>query len=170
MCLPTPTEEADGNGYGAIAGRGGPSRPPPRASVNLVLPLLLTGVSLHPPAPKGGPTSTSADVSVPRPRTHDDRTGRVFPDHLITCARGKRGRTQSRLTSEQLSRARFRLTGMRQFRAGRPHERTTPDNGSFRNGAHKVEGVQLQGFGSSHTCRHSWQRRTESGVRLTYLL
>ena len=26
-------EEADGNGYGAIAGRGGPSRPPPRASV-----------------------------------------------------------------------------------------------------------------------------------------
>ena len=28
--------------------------------------------------------STSADVSVPRPRTHDDRTGRVFPDHLIT--------------------------------------------------------------------------------------
>ena len=25
-CLPTPTEEADGNGYGVIAGRGGPSR------------------------------------------------------------------------------------------------------------------------------------------------
>ena len=24
-CLPTPTEEADGNGYGVIAGRGGPS-------------------------------------------------------------------------------------------------------------------------------------------------
>ena len=47
-CLPTPTEEADGNGYGVIAGRGGPSRPPPRASVNLV-PLLLTGVRLHPP-------------------------------------------------------------------------------------------------------------------------
>ena len=23
-CLPTPTEEADGNGYGAITGRGGP--------------------------------------------------------------------------------------------------------------------------------------------------
>jgi hypothetical protein len=36
-----------------------------RVSVNLV-PLLLTGVSLHPPAPKGGPTRTSADVSVPR--------------------------------------------------------------------------------------------------------
>jgi hypothetical protein len=33
---------------------------------------------------QGGPTRTSADVSVPRPRTHDDRTGRVFPDHLIT--------------------------------------------------------------------------------------
>ena len=63
--LPTPTEEADGNGYGAITGRGGPSRPPSRVSVNLV-PLLLTGVSLHPPAPKGGPTRTSADVSVPR--------------------------------------------------------------------------------------------------------
>ena len=28
-CLPTPTEEADGNGYGAITGRWGPSRPPP---------------------------------------------------------------------------------------------------------------------------------------------
>ena len=27
---------------------------------------------------------SSADVSVPRQRTHDDRTGRVFPDHLIT--------------------------------------------------------------------------------------
>ena len=48
-CLPTTTEEADGNGYNVIAGRGGPSRPPPRASVNLV-PLLLTGVRLHPPA------------------------------------------------------------------------------------------------------------------------
>ena len=32
----------------------------------------------------GGPTRSSADFSVPRPRTHDDRTGRVFPDHLIT--------------------------------------------------------------------------------------
>ena len=31
-----PTEEADGNGYGAITGQGGPSRPPPRVSVNLV--------------------------------------------------------------------------------------------------------------------------------------
>ena len=50
-------------------------------SVNLV-PLLLTGVRLR--IRQGGPTRTSADVSVPRPRTHDDRTGRVFPDHLIT--------------------------------------------------------------------------------------
>ena len=25
VCLPTPTEEADENGYGVIAGRGGPS-------------------------------------------------------------------------------------------------------------------------------------------------
>ena len=32
----------------------------------------------------GGPTRSSADFSVPRPRTHDDRTGRGFPDHLIT--------------------------------------------------------------------------------------
>ena len=47
-CLPTPTEEADGNGYGVITGRGGPSRPPPRVSVNLV-PLLWTGVRHHPP-------------------------------------------------------------------------------------------------------------------------
>ena len=47
-CLPTPTEEADGNGHGVIAGRGGPLRPPPRASVKLV-PLLWTGVRLHPP-------------------------------------------------------------------------------------------------------------------------
>ena len=31
-----------------------------------LVPLLLTGVSLHPLAPKGGPTRTSADVSVPR--------------------------------------------------------------------------------------------------------
>jgi hypothetical protein len=48
-------------------------------------------VQLHPPAPKGGPTSSSADVSVPRPRTHDDRTGRVFPDHLITTDQGRPG-------------------------------------------------------------------------------
>ena len=67
-CLPTPTEEADGNGYGVIAGRGGPSSLEAAAQskrVNLV-PLLLTGVRLHTPAPKGGPTSTSADASVPR--------------------------------------------------------------------------------------------------------
>ena len=31
-CLPTPTEEADGNGYGVIAGWRGPPRPPLRAS------------------------------------------------------------------------------------------------------------------------------------------
>ena len=62
-CLPTPTEEADGNGYGAITGRGGPSRPPPRASVNLV-PLLLRPAfdSIR----QGGPTRNSADASVPR--------------------------------------------------------------------------------------------------------
>ena len=35
-------------------------------SERYLVPLLLTGVSLHPPAPKGGPTRTSADVSVPR--------------------------------------------------------------------------------------------------------
>jgi hypothetical protein len=27
---------------------------------------------------------TYLPVRVPRPRTHDDRAGRVFPDHLIT--------------------------------------------------------------------------------------
>jgi hypothetical protein len=35
-------------------------------SKRYLVPLLLTGVSLHPPAPKGGPTRTSADASVPR--------------------------------------------------------------------------------------------------------
>ena len=72
-CLPTPTEEADGNGYGVIAGRGGPSRPPPRASVNLV-PLLLTGVRLHPP----GRTDKNLCRCFGAPAC------RVFPDHLIT--------------------------------------------------------------------------------------
>ena len=79
-CLPTPTEEADGNGYGVIAGRRGPSRPPPRASVNLV-PLLLTGVRLHPP----GRTDKHLCRCFGAPATHARRPhGRVFPDHLIT--------------------------------------------------------------------------------------
>ena len=50
-CLPTPTEEVDGNGYGVIAGRGGglrSGRRPEQALINLV-PLLWTGVRLHPP-------------------------------------------------------------------------------------------------------------------------
>ena len=51
----------DGNGYGAIAGRGGPPRPPPRASVNLV-PLLWTAFDTIRP---GGPTRTSADFPCP---------------------------------------------------------------------------------------------------------
>ena len=68
--LPTPTEEADGNGYGAIAGRGGPSRPPPRVGVNLV-PLLLTGVSLHPPR------RTDKNLC----RCFGAPVRRVFPDH-----------------------------------------------------------------------------------------
>ena len=71
--LPTPTEEADGNGYGVIAGRRGPSRPPPRASVNLV-PLLLTGVSLHPP------WRTDKNLC----RCFGAPVRRVLPDHLIT--------------------------------------------------------------------------------------
>ena len=62
-CLPTPTEEADGNGYGVIAGRGVPrGRRPEQALINLV-PLLLTGVRLHPP---GRTDKNSADASVPR--------------------------------------------------------------------------------------------------------
>ena len=41
---------------------------------------------------QGGPTRSSADVSVPRPRTHDDRTAGFSPDHfffffLITLSR-----------------------------------------------------------------------------------
>ena len=72
--------EADGNGYGVIAGRRGPSRPPPRASVNLV-PLLLTGVRLHPP----GRTDKHLCRCFGAPATHARRPhGRVFPDHLIT--------------------------------------------------------------------------------------
>ena len=68
-CLPTPTEEADGNGYGVIAGRGGPSRlltyllTPPRASVNLVD--QCCGPAFD-SIRQGGPTRASADVSVPR--------------------------------------------------------------------------------------------------------
>ena len=68
------TEEADGNGYGVITGRGGPSRPPPRESVNLV-PLLWTGVQLHPP----GRTDTKNLC-----RCFGAPACRVFPDHLIT--------------------------------------------------------------------------------------
>jgi hypothetical protein len=72
-CLPTPTEEAEhGNGYGAITGRGGSSRPPPRVSVNLV-PLLWTGVRHHPP----GRTDKNLCRCFGAPAC------RVFPDHLI---------------------------------------------------------------------------------------
>jgi len=54
-------------------------RPPPRASVNLV-PLLLTGVRLHPP----GRTDKNLCRCFGAPATHARRPhGRVFPDHLI---------------------------------------------------------------------------------------
>ena len=71
-----------GTGRGVIAGRRGPSRPPPRASVNLVVvPLLLTGVLLHPP----GRTDKNLCRCFGAPATHARRPhGRVFPDHLIT--------------------------------------------------------------------------------------
>ena len=46
--------------------------------------VLLTGVPVRTPSARADRQDSSADVSVPRPRTHDDRTGRVFPDHLIT--------------------------------------------------------------------------------------
>ena len=77
--LPTPTEEADGNGYGAITGRRGPSRPPSRVSVNLV-PLLLTGVST-PSAPGRTDKNLCRCFGAPARRTRPH--GRVFPDHLI---------------------------------------------------------------------------------------
>ena len=70
--LPTPTEDADGNGYGVIAGWRGPPRPPLRASVNLV-PLLLTGVRHHPPG------RTDKNLC----RCFGVPACRVFPDHLI---------------------------------------------------------------------------------------
>ena len=63
--LPTPTEEAGGNGYGVIAGRGGSLEAAAQTSVNLV-PLLLTGRPAFDSIRQGGPTRTSADVSVPR--------------------------------------------------------------------------------------------------------
>ena len=79
-CLPTPTEEADGNGYGVITGRSDPPGPPSRVSVNQV-PLLLTGVRLHPP----GRTDKNLCRCFGAPATHVRRPhGRVFPDHLIT--------------------------------------------------------------------------------------
>ena len=77
---PTPTEEADGNGYGVITGRSDPPGPPSRVSVNQV-PLLLTGVRLHPP----GRTDKNLCRCFGAPATHVRRPhGRVFPDHLIT--------------------------------------------------------------------------------------
>ena len=85
-CLPTPTEEADGNGYGVITGRGGPSRPPPRVSVNLV-PLLLTGVRHHPPG------RTDKNLC----RCFGAPARRVFPDHLITGKNIVRRSTPSRI-------------------------------------------------------------------------
>ena len=75
-CLPTPTEEADGNGYGVITGRSDPSGPPSRVSVNLV-PLLLTGVRLHPPG------RTDKNLC----RCFGAPARRVFPDHLITVSK-----------------------------------------------------------------------------------
>jgi len=42
------------------------TKPPPLNNLGFLYMRLLTGVSLHPPAPKGGPTRTSADASVPR--------------------------------------------------------------------------------------------------------
>ena len=79
-CLPTPTEEADGNGYGVITGRSDPPGPPSRVSVNQV-PLLLTGVRLHPP----GRTDKNLCRCFGAPATHVRRPHcRVFPDHLIS--------------------------------------------------------------------------------------
>ena len=84
-CLPTPTEEADGNGYGVITGRSDPPGPPSRVSVNQV-PLLLTGVRLHPP----GRTDKNLCRCFGAPATHVRRPhGRVFPDHLISVSEGR---------------------------------------------------------------------------------
>ena len=81
-CLPTPTGKADGNGYGVITGRSDPPGPPSRVSVNQV-PLLLTGVRLHPP----GRTDKNLCRCFGAPATHARRPhGRVFPDHLIITA------------------------------------------------------------------------------------
>ena len=63
-----------GTGTARLPGGGGPSRPPPRASVNLLVPLLLTGVRHHPP----GRTDKNLCRCFGAPAC------RIFPDHLIT--------------------------------------------------------------------------------------
>jgi hypothetical protein len=71
-CLPTPTEEADGNGYGVIAGRGGGLEAAAQSKPVSLVPLLLTGVRLHPPG------RTDKNLC----RCFGAPARRVFPDHL----------------------------------------------------------------------------------------
>jgi hypothetical protein len=65
---PTPSDADRGGGWERVRRdcRAGGSLEAAAQSKRYLVPLLLTGVSLHPPAPKGGPTRTSADASVPR--------------------------------------------------------------------------------------------------------
>merc|ERR1712127_1084508 len=65
---PTPSDADRGGGWERVRRhcRAGGSLEAAAQSKRYLVPLLLTGVSLHPPAPKGGPTRTSADDSVPR--------------------------------------------------------------------------------------------------------
>ena len=73
--IPTPTEEADGNGYGVIAGRGG-SLEAAAQSKRYLVPLLLTGVQQSP----GTQGRTDKNLC----RCFGAPARRVFPDHLIT--------------------------------------------------------------------------------------
>ena len=78
--------EVDGNGYGAITGRGGPFSlgPPPTVSVNLLVPLLSTGVRHHPP----GRTDKNLCRCFGAPAARFS----LITDHWATRVRG-RGRT-----------------------------------------------------------------------------
>ena len=74
-CLPTPTEEADGGGYG-VTGRRGPIEAAAQSHALTPVPLLLTGVRHHPP----GRTDKNLCRCFGAPAC------RVFPDHLIIGA------------------------------------------------------------------------------------
>ena len=96
--------------------RGGDDPTPPEEGGTTRVPQTITYLLTPTSIRQGGPTRTSADVSVPRPRTYDDRTGRVFPDHLITPTSTKRRLGKSELhpsSCENCSRCAFAPSPLR---------------------------------------------------------